>query len=141
MSASACMLGNNTFPYIESESFVIQAQTDQVVLTGHDCWPQDHMYEAEEQVFMEQWHHNMTVGLTALMDSSNTRNGVFAASCYTHGSFSHNAPLINGISYSQAFGNWYFNRTTPDLYKLSDDCGLMCNQTCMKSGFLQEELD
>ena len=53
LSPSACMLANNSFPYIESESFVIQAQTDQVVLTGHDCWPADHMFESDEQVFME----------------------------------------------------------------------------------------
>jgi len=96
------------------------------------------MFETEEQVFMEEWHKNMTVALSPLMDLNNSRNGVFAASCYTHGGFSHSAPLINGISYNTAFGNFYFNRTSPSDFKLSDNCGLMCNPTCM-AGFLQSE--
>jgi hypothetical protein len=133
-SAGACMLSNNSLPYIRADSFVIQAQTDQVVLTGHDCWPEDYMYESEEQAYMEQWHSNMTVALAPLMASDvphTPRNGVFAAACYTHTGFSHSAPLINGISYNQAFSNFYFSRTSEDQYKLSDDCGLMCNPTCM----------
>jgi hypothetical protein len=131
LSPGACMLSNNSFPFIESETFVVQAQTDQVVLTGHDCWPEDHMYDSDEQVFMSQWHDNMTVALSPLMNEANPRNGVFAAACYTHTGFSHSAPLINGISYVTAFGNFYFNRTAAEQYKLSDDCGLMCNPTCM----------
>jgi methionyl-tRNA synthetase len=31
------MLSNNSLPFIESDAFVVQAQTDIVVLTGHDC--------------------------------------------------------------------------------------------------------
>jgi hypothetical protein len=130
-SPGPCLLSNNSFPYIESETFVIQAQTDQVVLTGHDCWPEDHMYEADEQIFMGQWHDNMTVALAPLMEADNLRNGVFAVACYTHGGFTHSAPTIDGISYNQAYANFYFNRTSPDQYKLSDDCGLMCNPTCI----------
>ena len=130
LSPSACMLGNNTYPYIESDVFVVQAQTDQAVLTGHDCWPEDHMYDTDEQTFMGQWHDNMTVALSPLMELDNTKNGVFAAACYTHGGFTHSAPLIDGFSYNQAFGNFYFQRTAADEYKLSDDCGLMCNPTC-----------
>jgi hypothetical protein len=37
LSAGACMLSNNSLPFIESDAFVVQAQTDIVVLTGHDC--------------------------------------------------------------------------------------------------------
>lgn len=131
LSPSACMLSNNSFPYIESESFVVQAQTDQVVLTGHDCWPENHMYDSEEQAFMTTWHNNMTVALEPLMKADNPRNGVFAAACYTHTGFSSTKPLIEGLSYNQAFLNFYFNNTSPAQYKLSDDCGLMCNPTCM----------
>ena len=130
LSPSACMLSNNSFPHIESDVFVVQSQTDQVVLTGHDCWPEDHMYDTDEQTFMGQWHDNMTVALSPLMELDNTKNGVFAAACYTHTGFTHSAPLIDGFSYSQAFGNFYFQRTAADEYKLSDDCGLMCNPTC-----------
>lgn len=130
-SPGACMLSNNSFPYIQSESFVVQAQTDQVVLTGHDCWPENHMYDSEEQTFMTEWHNNMTVALDPLMRTDNPRNGVFAAACYTHTGFSNTAPLIKGLSYNQAFLNFYQNSTSSDQFKLSDDCGLMCNPTCM----------
>lgn len=146
MHPGACMLSNNSFPYIESDAFVVQAQTDQVVLTGHDCWPETYMYEAPEQEFMSAWQANMTVALKPLMaiDSKTVkdeevsrrktpRNGVFAAACYTHGGFTHSYPLIQGYNFYQAFGNFYFESTSPELYKLSDDCGLMCNPTCNTS--------
>lgn len=93
------------------------------------------MYEAPEQDFMAAWLDNMTVALAPLMSEATTettgvRNGVFAASCYTHGGFSHSYPLINGLNYYEAFANFYFNLTTSEYYKLSDDCGVMCNPTC-----------
>lgn len=131
LSPSACMLSNNSFPYIQSEAFVVQAQTDQVVLTGHDCWPENHMYDPEEKEFMTEWHNNMTVALGPLMQTENTRNGVFAAACYTHTGFTSAGPLINGLNYKEAFLNFYFNSTATEKYKLSDDCGLMCNPSCV----------
>lgn len=39
------MLSNVSLPFIESDAFVVQAQTDQVVLTGHDNWPESYMYK------------------------------------------------------------------------------------------------
>lgn len=44
-ATGACMLSNNSFPYIQSDSFIVQSQTDQTVLTGHDNFPQDYMYK------------------------------------------------------------------------------------------------
>jgi len=55
LDPSPCMLANISFPYIEADSYAIQAQTDQRVLTGHDCFPQDYMFEAPEQQFMRDW--------------------------------------------------------------------------------------
>lgn len=106
-----------------------------VVLTGHDNWPEDYMYEAPEQDFMNEWHLNMSVALQPLLGEDGTdekpvRSGVFAAACYTHGGFSHSYPLINGLNFYEAFANFYFSQTSSEYYKLSDDCGVMCNPTC-----------
>ena len=81
----------------------------------------------------------MTVGLGPLMAPSSgcdgPRYGVFAAACYTHGGFTHSYPLIGGYNYYDAFRNFYFvepgsESDDPSTYKLSDDCGVMCNPTC-----------
>lgn len=85
---------------------------------------------------MNDWHDNMTVGLGPLMaDTQAPRYGVFAAGCYTHGGFTHSYPLINGYNFYDAFREYYFvepgsSADNPSLYKLSDDCGVMCNPTC-----------
>jgi hypothetical protein len=38
--------------------------------------------------------------------------------------------LAAGVHYQQALGDWYFNRTAPEGYKLQDDCGIECNPSC-----------
>lgn len=132
-SPGACMLSNNSFPFISADSFVVQSQTDCTVLEGHDCFPGTYKYEAPEQEFMQQWHANMTQALAPLMKTNvkgSPRHGVFAAACYIHGGFTHSSPLINGISYNTAFNNFYFESTDESGYKLQDDCGVMCNPTC-----------
>ena len=135
-SAGPCMILNTSYPYINSDSFVVQAQTDSVVLTGHDNWPSDYMYEPPEQEFMYQWKDNMTVALGPLMvangtsDSHQPRSGVFAAACYTHGGFTHSYPIIDGVNFYEAFDRFYANMSPSSSYKLSDDCGVMCNPTC-----------
>ena len=100
-----------------------------VVLTGHDQFPDTYMTEPPEKQFMQDWYDNMTIALAPVMDY-NKRSGVFAASCYSHGGFSHSAPLIKGYNFYQAFSNFYFNLTGPEGYKLADDCGILCNPTC-----------
>jgi len=136
LSPAPCMISNQSMEYIKSDAFVIQSQTDQVVLTGHDCWPEDYMYDEPEMTFMVEWHNNMTVALEPLMEKRNSKRGVFAAACYTHGGFSHSGPLINGKSMYDAFGSFYFKDrrgagvTPPSSYKLSDDCGVMCGTNC-----------
>lgn len=129
---SVCMIANQSYPFIQSDSFVIQSQTDSVVLTGHDTWPSDYMYETPEQQFMHEWHQNMTIGLSPLMNPFNKKSGVFAAACYTHGGFSHSGPFIKDMNFYDAFDYFYDNRSNPSHYKLSDTCGEMCNPTCME---------
>jgi hypothetical protein len=131
--APSCMIANVSHPYVKSRVFAVQSQTDQVVLTGHDCWPEDYMDDEPEKEFMKEWHNNMTIALDPLMDIYDTQWGVFAAACYTHTNFNHENPKVNGLSYVDAFHNFYYSRvnTDPSIYKVSDDCGEMCNPTCI----------
>lgn len=93
------------------------------------------MYDEPEQEFMKEWSRNMSIALEPLMKleeiEGKPRNGVFAAACYTHGGFGHAGPFINGMNMYEVFGNYYFQRTSSDQYKLSDNCGVMCNPTCV----------
>jgi hypothetical protein len=125
-----CMLSNYSFPYISVEVFASEAQTDQVVITDHDCVPPQYLQEAPEQAYLQAWHANMTIALSPLAALSNARNGIFNPACFIHTSFSPSAPLINGLNFLQAFGNFYYQRSAPQMYKLADSCGIMCNPTC-----------
>jgi hypothetical protein len=127
-----CMLSNYSYPYIESEAFVVEAQTDQVVLLDHDWVPSQYVTLPPEQAYLAEWHANMTVALAPLMDPTNKRAGVFNPACFIHTDFFASAPLLSGLNYFQAFGNWYFQRTGPEGYKLADNCGITCNPTCPK---------
>lgn len=57
----ACMLSNYSFPFIEVESYAVEAQTDQVVLTSHDDIPQQWVTLPPEQDYLGQWRDNMTI--------------------------------------------------------------------------------
>jgi hypothetical protein len=129
-SPAPCLLSNYSLPYIDSELFVAQALTDRAALTGHSRWDEKYIDKAEERVFMREWQDNMTVALTPLTDTNNNKTGLFAAACFTHTGFTSKAPTIKNMTYKQAFGNFYFKRTPPEMYKLMDDCGVLCNPTC-----------
>lgn len=135
LSPGACMISNQSMPFIQSDAFAIQSQTDQVVLTGHDCWPGDYMYETEEQEYMHMWHQNMTnavMGLTKKAITTSSKAGYFTAACYTHGDFTHSYPLIDGLSYNAAFSKFYMDEKAADQRDVqwADECGEMCNPTC-----------
>ena len=68
----------------------------------------------------------MSIALTLELDLTSTANGAFFPACLIHTAFSPLKPIIGGLSYLQAMGNFYFNRTGPAGYKLQDDCGIMC---------------
>jgi O-palmitoleoyl-L-serine hydrolase len=56
----ACMLANYSFPWVSTPSFVVEAQTDQVVLTDHDWVPAGYVSAAPEQAYLAAWRDNMT---------------------------------------------------------------------------------
>jgi hypothetical protein len=54
------MLANYSLPYISSEVFITEAQTDMVVLTAHDWVPSAYVKAAPEQAYLAKWAANMT---------------------------------------------------------------------------------
>jgi len=131
----ACLLANYSAPYIHTPTFVVEAQTDEVVLTAHDWMPSQWRFQPPEQAYMAAWHANMTQGLLPWFDLSDGLHGVFNPACFTHTSFNISAPLIAGSSYHDAVKRWYYYQPgdLTMLFKLQDDCGLECNPTCPAS--------
>jgi hypothetical protein len=121
---------NYSFPFVAGESFVTEAQTDQVVIIDHDWVPEPFVGQPPEQAYLGEWHGNMTQALSPLMAADNLRNGVFNPACFIHTSFSPAAPKIDGVNYLQAFGDFYYQRTPAAGFKKQDDCGITCNPTC-----------
>ena len=128
-----CLLSNNSLPFIANEAFVIEAQTDEVVILYHDSVPQPYLDQAPEQAYLEEWHKNMTdVALAPFLDLANDRLGAFNPACFIHTSFNLTMPLIDGVNYMNAFSNFYFRgeQVETKSFKLKDTCGLMCNRSC-----------
>ena len=114
---------------MSSHAFIVEAQTDQVVLEAHDWVPnQDPDWSADVRAYMEKWHANMTVALAPSMDPASP-NGVFNPACFIHTTFTETSPLLAGTSFLDAFAAWYFGDAGATT-KLQDDCGILCNPTC-----------
>ena len=156
-NAYQCMLANNSLPYIESDSFIIQSLSDKVVLTGHDQLPKEFIMQSEEQQFMLQWYTNMSSAIHLRFDTnslydpntnkkraknafrrSERRTGYFGAACFIHTEFTHAQPKVNGLTYQTAFTQFYDDTVNKSQTKLKksnlygniDTCGVMCNPTC-----------
>lgn len=125
-NAWMCMLSNQSFPFISTPVFVTEAQTDQVVILGHDWIPAQYIYEPPEQQYVAEWAANMSAALKPVMESP--KDGVFNPACFIHTSFSMGSPIIANLSYIETFGNWYFRRSGPK--QLEDNCGIFCNPSC-----------
>ncbi|EDQ88996.1 uncharacterized protein MONBRDRAFT_25774 [Monosiga brevicollis MX1] len=119
-----CMLANFSYPYMRAPIFIVEAQTDEVVTTGHDWLPANDIYQPPEQAYLAEWAANMTQGLQRAANSH--RDGVFNAACFIHTTFTNSKPRINGLTYHQAMLQWLAGESMV----LIDDCGVICNPTC-----------
>ena len=125
-----CMMANFSQPYVSSPVFVVQSLSDEVVLQYHDLMPdvpaQPRMLP-QEKSFMLQWSQNMTSALTA---PSRNIAGVFAAACWVHTGFNYQAPLIDDLTWRQAFNAYYKDPSAEHVH--IDLCGddVLCNKTC-----------
>ena len=142
----ACALLNFSLPYAVSDVFVIEMLVDNVQMSLHSGVPS---YGNETASYVAEFGHNMSMALNTVVvakgegDPSNGlgRAGLFAANCFSHGSFASTYPLVadpaSGMnaSYISAFSDWYYNRGAYSTPYLSDPCcaieeGVTFNPTC-----------
>lgn len=148
----ACTLAAYAYPYIDADTFIIEAQTDQVVLEAHDWVPSPpKLCDNSELQYVASWRDEMLRHLTEnnILDLTSSKSGAFVPACYTHTGFSSSSPLITpttsstSLQFYEAFGNWYYNRTDASSYKLYDVCkeisdvnsidakaNIFCNPSC-----------
>lgn len=149
----ACILANYSHPYVQSPVFVAEAQTDQVVTMFHDWLPDPSAipgdkWQQDQLNYLGDWSHNMTQGLSPLIDSSKAalaagtppQFGVFNPACFTHTGFNATAPIIggqDGRNYYEVFeafrGAVSGTATTTNISSIvaQDTCGIICNPSCI----------
>lgn len=100
-----CALLNFSIPYMQSEIFVIEMETDSVQLKLHDGVPG---YTNESAAFVLDFGRNMSKALWS-QTVGVPRRGVFAAACYAHTAFYLTKPFIRDVNFADAFNDWMFN--------------------------------
>jgi len=125
---SHCILSNYSFPFINTTAFIVEAQSDKVVLTDHDWVPSDEgLWDKEIMQYLSTWQANMSKAIFDIALKLRPDDGAFFPSCFIHTDFSAQAPLIENTSYIDAVKTWW---TTNERRIWGDDCGLLCNPTC-----------
>jgi len=127
-----CALLNFSIPFLESDMFVIEFETDSVQLYLHDGVPE---YNADTAPFVLGFGKIMADALSATAASvSGARRGVFGAACFEHTSFDAAYPFVNGANFLQAFASWLSGGTNDSSALLMDDCcsgdSVQFNPTC-----------
>ena len=127
---SHCVLSNYSFPYIETPAFIVEAQSDRVVLTDHDWVPSNEdLWTDDTREYLNTWRQNMTNAIFNFALTLRPDDGIFFPSCFIHTDFNSTSPLINNTSYIEAVAKWiHGNGKQKHVWK--DDCGLLCNPTC-----------
>jgi hypothetical protein len=124
-----CLLANESYPYVDTPVFIIEAQTDEVVLLYHDWVPQADITSAPVLAYINEWKRNMTSALQGAVASSSARHlkqttGVFNPACLIHTSFNTTVPSINNLVYTDVLRTWYSGGAGPTV--VMDDCGVFC---------------
>lgn len=118
---------------LEVPLFVIMSTTDQIELNAHDRFP---IYNPKSGTswadsawqFLKSFHANQSRCLhDAPSGTLGGRVGYFRPACWIHTGFTDKIK-IQGRSYRQAFGDFYFKRGPTPM--LVDTCGELCNPTC-----------
>jgi hypothetical protein len=149
-----------SYATMASPLFVIEAQTDQVVMPLHNGLPNvwdsatnpvclNNVANCPKAVldFMALWRSKMA---GALVNQIRASDGLFHPAWYAlatifnrhsynfapqnsliHTSFGWFGPMLYGKNFNTAFSDWLFHRA-PKV-QLIDTCGIMCNPTCNMS--------
>ena len=131
-----CLTAHINTPFVESDIFFVESQTDSVQLSLHNGIGDEPDGSVPAQTdYVLEWTVNMTTLLKSHLttDAGGVRGrrvGTFNPSCYTHTSFSADKPLIEGNHYAEAFYQWYFEGDADAMQDACDDGVFHCNPTC-----------
>lgn len=129
----ACLLPCFTYEHVSTPLFIMEAQSDSVVLMGHDWLPQPSLpIPAAQKAYMAQFTQNQTRALAAAARPQ-SKHGFFNPACFFHTGFTHEFTLATAsgerISYLQAFRRWLGGEAVR-LADVCDDGEVLCNPTC-----------
>ena len=100
-----CMIPRLSYPFTEQPMFVIEALTDSIVTTGFEAVPEDFLfYPQPVKTFLSEYGRNASSNFAQVLH--NSRDGVFAASCFLHCHFTLDRPLVNGTNVIDALYSW-----------------------------------
>ena len=129
-----CLTAHINTPFLESDIFFVESQTDSVQLSLHNGIGEEPDGSVPAQTdYVLEWTANMTSFLREHLTTNvggSRRVGTFNPSCYTHTSSSADKPLINGNHYADAFYKWYFENDAEVMQDTCDDGVFHCNPTC-----------
>ncbi|GMH53977.1 hypothetical protein TrST_g11910 [Triparma strigata] len=146
-----CLIAEGLYDSLAAPVFVVEAQTDEVVMPLHDglpsvwaeapypCYNEVETCPQEILDYMLLWQRNMTSFLSPLVSNDvpkkgNLLDGLFNPACLIHTSFSNTQPLIDSMHYAEAAAKWLENPgDAKDKHLHFDECEgdtVMCNPTC-----------
>ena len=126
-----CIFAVQSYKTLNTPVFVIEAQTDKVVMPLHDGLPLNSPYPTQVLEYMSKWSANMTANLGELVNSGRG-DGLFNPACLIHTGFKVAGPKINGRNYLDALGDWLYKRGRKSAIS-QDHCppdqnyGVLCN--------------
>ena len=133
----ACLMPCISYTYIDTPLFIMEAQSDSVVLMYHDWVPKltrKKSITKEIQAYMAAFAVNQSQCLAPAM-SPGSKNGVFNPSCFIHTGFANNFTIAlndgtgEKVGYLDALRRWLGGAAV----KLADRCDpgdVLCNPTC-----------
>ena len=139
----ACLLPCYSYPYVRTPLFIMEAQSDSVVLMHHDWLPDitalhnatGHDTSSPDpavSAYMSKFAANQSTFLAAAM-SPTSKDGVFNPACFIHTAFENSFTIAQPdgtkIGYIAAFRKWLGGASV----KLADECNpgeVLCNPTC-----------
>merc|ERR1711972_216646 len=129
----ACLLPCFAYEHVQQPLFIMEAQSDSVVLVDHDWLPRPSLpIGAQQTAYMAQFATNQSLCLAAAarLESS---HGFFNPACFIHTKFTRDITLAaedgERVSYLDAFRRWLGGKSVR-LADACDDGEVLCNPTC-----------
>jgi len=132
----ACLLPAFLYEHLAAPLFIMEAQSDSVVLMAHDWLPKPPPpplpLPRAQRAYMAEFAANQTRWLAAAAKPESA-HGFFNPACFIHTGFTRAITLADGnggrLSYLEAFSRWLGG----EAIRLADTCAdgeVLCNPTC-----------